>query len=62
MDKAEHPLSIVRVEEEHPGHPAGIYAKIIVRDGTGREFFFRKGCFIFDLEPIPAPSEGGEPK
>ena len=51
-DEAKHPLTIVRVEEENPGHPAGVYAKVIVRDGTGKEFFFRKGCFVFDLEPL----------
>ena len=57
-DKAKHPLTIVRVEDEHPGHTAGVYAKIIVRDGSGREFFFRKGCFVFDLELLDSQSDG----
>ena len=59
--KAQHPLTIVRVEDEKPGHFAGVYAKVIVRDGTGKEFFFRKGCFVFDLEPL-IPFDTGDVK
>lgn len=51
---------IVRVEDRKPGNKFAVFAKVIVQDENGKEFYFDTAAFLFDLKEVESATSAGK--